>query len=204
MRTIFDPAPGAATIQSGCFGHSWLPDEEIHALVNSGTRTLSLAGTQVIGEDDAEASLELLRFLRDAASWGLRVRWSLRLGATVEAPSLAHLEPPMDADGVPPGTFARWRGGHRYGLCYYRQGPDFILVKDVRDSERPAYFVLDDVPLVEAFTTLLTPGRVEAMRPELRDAVDELRAERLILQLDEWAVVLPSRVRIWPIPYAGI
>lgn len=204
MSTVFDPSPGQTTIQSARFGHSWLQDEEIQALVNSGTRTLSLAGTQAIGDGDAKGALELLRFLRDAGSWGLQVRWTLRLGATVEALSLAHLEPPTDAEGVSPGTLARWRAGHRYGLCYYRRGPDFILVKDVRDSERPAYFVLDEDPLVEAFTTLLTPQRVTALQPELLDALSELRAERLVLQLDEWAVVLPSRVRIWPIPYAGI
>jgi len=165
---------------------------------------MSIAGIQLIGALEARASVNLIRFLRDAASWDLRVRWVAQFDAAVDPLALAHLEPPTRVAGRPTEAVSRWRNAHRYGLFYWRRGPDFVLIKDVRDAEKPVYLVIDDPPVLEAFTTLVDPCRLSMMPKVLQEAAEELLAERLILRLEDWAVVLPMRVRIWPIPYAGI
>jgi hypothetical protein len=183
---------------------SWLQDAELGSLVDSGTREIALAGIQEIGAHKAETTVAFIRFLRDAASWDVRVRWNGRFSETVDPLSLVHLDPPADVDGAAGAALTQWKESHRYGLFYWRRGPDFVIVKDVRQAEEPAYFLLDDPPVLSAFMMLTQPSRISTMPESLQDATEELSAERLVLRLDDWAVVLPMRVRIWPIPYAGI
>ncbi|XRQ15868.1 DUF5825 family protein [Actinomadura welshii] len=137
-----------------------------------------------------------IAWLRDRLSEGIVARWHGRVTPALLDPALHHLPPPRGAD---PET-RDWRSRFRLGLCYYRQGPGFIQIKDVRDPAGSAAFVLDDPLLVRTFTRCLVPRSAADADAGETEAIDALVAERLLLRLDDLVVTLPSRMRRWPVP----
>ena len=110
---------------------------------------------------------------------------------------LYHLAPPVDG-----GTsLDAWRARHRPGLCYYRRGPGFVNVKDVRSDATAARFSIDvgderDDPIA----VLEGVCRVDELSAPTRSLLEELDRERLSLRLEDSATLLPYRMRRWPIP----
>ncbi|MEV0326829.1 DUF5825 family protein [Micromonospora echinospora] len=92
----------------------------------------------------------------------------------------------------------------RLGLCYYRQGPGFLGVRDVRDPAESAVYVLDEPPLREAFLRCLTPQRLDDWPAQGQAAAEELIAEGLLLRRGGLAVTLPYRMRVWPVPATAV
>ena len=147
------------------------------------------------------ATLTFIAWLRDRHTDAVEVSWPAVVDPGLDTTLLFHLPPPApapEARGV--DAVWRWRAAHRPAMCYYRVGPGFIQVKDVRQAETAARFVLEDPSQIGAFTRCLEPCRLTNLAPGERAAARMLVGERLLLQLDDWVTTLPSRMRHWPVP----
>jgi len=153
---------------------------------------------------DLDEDLRLLRFLREATRRTLRVEWTMGGRPLVEQRDLIHLVPPVDGDGPDAAACAaQWRADYRYGLYYYRNGPDFVTVKDVRPGGETVFLTIDGDSAAQfrAIAEATTADQLDAEGlSALADAVDyglALRGERAVL-------MLPYRMRRWPVPYSAI
>ncbi|WP_375764746.1 DUF5825 family protein [Archangium gephyra] len=199
QRDVFLHLQGAAPT-------GWPSDGEIERLVALGVVEVEVPWWMELGEEQPEQSIHFVRFLRDAMSHGLRVDWRGTLTGETPAWALNHLEPPASR-GEAAGRLAAWHEGHRYGLCYWRSGPGFVLVKDFRKGEQEgARFTLDDPSALRVFAALTVPRRLGevAMDAEEQRILAILREEQLALQFGEWLVGVPYRMRRWPIPFLSI
>jgi ribosomal peptide maturation radical SAM protein 1 len=150
---------------------------------------------------DALATSTFIARLRDALATGTAIDWALA-DPDHEPPGLDttllwHLPPPRirPGEGVLPRTpVTRWRQAFSPGLLYFRNGPGFLSIKDVRDPRRAARMTLTHPAHLEAFRTCLTPTRIDGLSPSARRAVEQLAAERLVLVLGGYATVLPGRM----------
>jgi hypothetical protein len=147
--------------------------------------------------------LRWLRLLREVTGHTVRLRW--RLGGVPLLPpdAMVHLVPP--ADGVSPETrrFAgSWTAGYRYGLYYYRKGPGFVTVKDVRPDQEQRRLVIGDGS--EHFLAMAAAETPDDLAPEARAALADAVDADLVVVADGQLLVLPYRMRNWPVPYTAI
>ncbi|OZV76998.1 hypothetical protein CA850_24815 [Micromonospora echinospora] len=157
----------------------------------------------VLTPDEPQSVLALVAVLRDCLSRGSRVTWRCRATGGLDLTPLRHLPPPQWSAGEDRAV-TDWRDTFRLGLCYYRQGPGFLGVRDVRDPVESAVYVLDEPPLREAFLRCLTPQRLDDWPTQGQAAAEELIAEGLLLRLGGLAVTLPYRMRVWPVPATAV
>jgi hypothetical protein len=143
-----------------------------------------------------EPTLRFIGLLRDRLSGGVVTQWRGELVDTIDVTALHHLPPPTGADP----RIDEWRAAFRVGLCYFRKGPAFIQIKDVRNADASANFILDDPALVDAFTHYLQPRSLARLEPAEREATDTLLAEGLLLRMGDHATTLPYRMSRWPVP----
>jgi hypothetical protein len=172
---------------------------DVEGSVRAGARALRLTVPQHLTADEPQQTIGVVRALRDAASFGLPVQWMGRLGDGIDARSLVHLAPPATMDGDPRAAdLEEWRRRHRPGLCHFRIGPGFASIKDVRRSGASARFLLDGV--TSELLALQAVVDVRTVAIPTRDLLDDLRAEDLVLQLGDYATLLPNRIVSWPVP----
>lgn len=146
--------------------------------------------------------MKFIAWLREATSEATDVVWRANIDVDLDVPLLYHLPPPAAADG-PAEVLARveaWRDAHRPAMCYYRVGPGFIQVRDVRVPQRAATLQLDEQALIDAFTCCLQHRRLRSLTPDQQTAATRLRDEGLLIEVDGWVTTLPSRMRKWPVP----
>ena len=117
------------------------------ALDAAGHHRLVLADPVPLGEDD-EFDVRFVRLLREAISVALHVDWTAAGAVPFDPDDVCHLQPPAR------GPDHAWRDRFRFGLCFYRKGPGFVLLKDTRDLATGARFRLDDPRAVAAFDEL--------------------------------------------------
>jgi hypothetical protein len=164
--------------------------------------TARLDDVVVLDANDPELVVTFVAWLRDQVSETTDVVWRGVVNPGIETTLLHHLPPPAPGDEVPGSAqlLSEWRTEHRPALCYYRLGPGFVQVKDVRTAQRAARFVLDDEVLVDTFTGCLRPRRIGDLTGPQGDAARALIEERLLLRIGDWVTTLPSRMRRWPVP----
>jgi Family of unknown function (DUF5825) len=171
----------------------------IAGAVQRGVRAVRVAGTWCLSTAAPRASLALVRLLREAASDGVPINWEGWIGEGVDGDLLVHLPPPVSMPGQDgEAGLARWRERYQPGLCYYRIGPEFVLVKDVRRPGASARYRLEGV--VDAFRTLEAVVEVASLDAVTRGVLDDLDREGLLLRLGGLATLLPYRMRRWPVP----
>jgi hypothetical protein len=146
--------------------------------------------------EQSQQSLNLICQLRDRMAEGVIMKWRGELLELIDVTALCHLPPPSGKGRA----VDEWRSRFRPGLCYFRKGPGFIQIKDVRDPAASASLILDDRPLIDAFTRCLCPTPLAALEPAEKASVDALRAEGLLLQIDDHVTTLPYRMSQWPVP----
>ncbi|MDG4830061.1 DUF5825 family protein [Solwaraspora sp. WMMD1047] len=159
----------------------------------------------------AERDLALLRFLREATSHAVRLRWTLVGQPSFPLDTHVHLVPPSGGgDGPSRAYAARWGVGYRYGSFYYRRGPGLVVVKDVRPGVEPTRLVITDG--FDAFLRLAgdpaapgggagpstgsDPGDAEAAAVAVEAGLACAAGTELL--------VLPYRMRHWPVPYTAV
>jgi len=143
--------------------------------------------------DSPLATLRFLRRLREAAGDGAEVAWQADL-PVADTRLLYHLPPPVAGP-----TLDAWRAAYRPGLCHYRRGPGFLLVRDGRGagpSVPETTLTGADAAAIEQF---LEPGPDDGSV-----ALDRLAGLGLVLRLGGLALTLPYRLRRWPIPCTSI
>lgn len=158
-------------------------------------------GYHTLGADPA-ATVRFVAQLRDCLTDGRDAVWHGEVTAPVDPALLRHLPPPApsDADGHRSAAVRDWRAAYRPGRCYYRHGPGFVQIKDVREPGRFEIVNLTDPHAAETFLRCLRPVSVTELDGPARDAVRELVAERLVLAVGDHVVTLPHRMRRWPVP----
>lgn len=146
--------------------------------------------------------------LSEAIARGVPVAWELGRVDGVDPRQLVHLPPPSSAAAhAPDGVAEAWRASHSYGLLFYRVGPGFTAIKDIRHLGAHARFTIVDPQQVEDFGVLVdfitSVGQdpPSATRGELAQA---LLDENLAIDIGGNPVPLPFRMRIWPVPYVAI
>jgi hypothetical protein len=167
------------------------------ALAEAGHEALLLAEPVVLGRDD-EFDLRFLHLLREAMSVILRVDWSTAAPVPFELSMVAHLQPPRAQSGD------GWRNRHRFGLCYYRIGPGFVLLRDTRDAANGARYRLDDAEAVLSLPELETVRRLPELSADARELYQLLAGEDMVMRCGEWVTVLPYRLRRWPLPFDAV
>jgi hypothetical protein len=161
--------------------------------------TVDVPEPVVLGADSA-ATLRFVAWLRDRFSDGLIANWQGHVIPPLTPSALYHLPPPEDG-----GEDCReWRERFALGLFYYRLGPGFIQIQDIRDRGSAANFVLDEGPLTHAFLTCLTPCSLADLRGDDREAATALLEEGLLLQADDMVLTLPNRMKRWPVPAMSV
>jgi Family of unknown function (DUF5825) len=161
-----------------------------------GCRAVSLAQPVSFGAD-AEFDVGFIRFLREALSCLLTVEWTMAAAGSLDLGALYHLPPP--AAGAD-----RWRREYGFGHCFYRVGPGFIHVVDVREADDAARFLLDDQATVEAFGLLTGAVQLSGLPPLAAELADQLDQARLLLRIGDWATLLPYRLQRWPMPCTAV
>ncbi|HET9141710.1 DUF5825 family protein [Actinophytocola sp.] len=169
------------------------------ALSAAGHETLVLAEPVEFGRDD-ERDVRFLRLLREAVSVTMRVDWSAASPVPFELPMVHHLPPPRREHDA--GTADGWRQRFRFGLSYYRVGPGFLQLKDVRDGA--ARYRLDDPKAVASWSQLEQVRHLTELSPDGQALYELLAGEGLIMRRGAWVTLLPFRMRRWPVPFNGI
>ncbi len=169
----------------------------------TGPNTVKLAQPVALGDEPRSTAL-FVAFLRDSTTHLTGVEWRGTLAETVDPALLHHLPPPSDLGAGSDEIVARWRASYQYGTCYYRRGPGFLLVRDVRVAVSAARYTLDDPVLVATFLRCQEPASLNALTGEQREAVGLLHTERLVLRMADVVVGLPIRMLHWPIPSMAV
>ena len=178
-------------------------DLDLAAAVDAGARGVRFPHPVALVDEEPLGTLGALRVLREAEALGVPVRWRGTIGAGIDAASLVHLPPPECSNDEATDAIAdEWRRQHRPGLCYYRIGPDFVFIKDIRVPSTGARFRLDGV--VARFRALESVVDVADLDADTAGLLVDLEAEQLVLRLGPYATLLPNRMRRWPVPALDI
>lgn len=156
------------------------------------------AGLQI--DDD----LRLLRFLREITSYTIRLEWTLAGRPLLDPAAFVHLVPPTGyADNVARSCTEAWRDGYQYGAFYYRCGPNFVTIKDVRAAVEAAHLTIEG-DSATYFRALAHGESLTDLDSHLRDALQDAVEAGLAVQGDKVFLVLPYRMRCWPVPFLAV
>lgn len=174
-----------------------LPALELTQIVQRRPWDIELVGRHTITPTVAGAAIVVL--LRELQSVGLIVHWAGG-AAGVASEDLAHLSPPEAEDN----DLSVWRARHRYGLFYYRSGPNFVSIVDRRRSADANRYVIYDPDLLAVFHAGLAEDARIGSQNLNEDAVQTMREERIVIPFGGGLVTLPCRMRRWPVPFDAI
>jgi uncharacterized protein DUF5825 len=146
------------------------------------------------------AALEAVR-LRRLMTAGTIEPWAGQLPDGLDTRPLHHLPPPAGREPGPADSrLEQWRAAFRPGLCYYRRGPGFIQVSDIRTPESGALITISQKSLIDAFLRCKQPVSLTGQAGAAPEVLEILRQEGLLLQFGELVTIAPYHMRCWPIP----
>lgn len=182
-----DEIPRYAPAELACHGYEFVT---IQDPVRTGLRL----------DDD----LRLLRFLREITSHTIRLEWALAGHPLLDPTAFVHLVPPTAAaDDAARACVETWREGYRYGAFYYRCGPGFVTIRDIRVGVEAARLTIDGEGY-EHFRALADGENLAEVDGELRNALQDAVEAGLAVRGDDTFLVLPYRMRNWPVPYVAV
>lgn len=150
--------------------------------------------------DSIEGDLNAMRYLREVTSNAVRLRWTLAGIPLLPLETHIHLLRPSGGSDPASDAYAqRWANGYRYASFYYRQGPGFLVIKDVRPDREATRMVISEG--CEHLLSMMDAYTVNELTPAARDVLADAQEAGLIVQHDEHLLVLPYRMRHWPVPY---
>jgi hypothetical protein len=151
--------------------------------------------------DQAEAAARAAARACSCLSQAQVEPWTGPVPADMDIRMLHHLPPPPVSSGAPDDArVGQWREAFRPALCYFRLGPGFMLVKDVRVPGHGSRILIDQEPLIAALRLCEQPIRPDSQDDVARSALDFLLAEGLLLRFGNWVTTAPYRMRRWPVP----
>lgn len=185
------------TVRGDAIPHALLDQDAISEQVRAGLRQVEI--TEQVDFDAASAAAQMLRLVRDLTSCSVKVNWALKPHQFSIEP-LYCLQPPAEINGAQPEALRDWSARFRFGLLYWRAGPNFIVIRDAR-TNAINHFTLDEPDYIKA----IWAGHFGKPFSEVSaEAVDALTGEGLIYTISDQAVLLPYRMRHWPIPFNGV
>ena len=154
--------------------------------------------------ESIDEDLRLLRFLRECTSHTLRLEWTLTGRPLVEPRNLAHLVPPVRGVGsAATECVAAWRAAYRYGTYHYRRGPGFVTVKDVRPDGETARLTIEGESATQ-FRILAEATSLAELDAATIDALADAVEYGLAVRGADTVLLLPFRMRHWPVPYVAV
>jgi Family of unknown function (DUF5825) len=202
--------PGTPAVDAGTMGADAgvlagaapIPPSALASAVNLARRVAVLDEPLHFGRSLSE-DLRLLRLLREATSHAVRLRWQLAGRPCIPLRSHVHLLPPAGGVDPPAQAYARtWAARYRYGSFYYRLGPDFITVKDTRPDGESSRMVITDG--ATEFREMVDAATVDDLTPSSRRMLPEAVDAGLALVTGATLVILPYRLRHWPVPLIAV
>ncbi|MBB2947125.1 hypothetical protein FB565_006893 [Actinoplanes lutulentus] len=144
--------------------------------------------------------LEDLRLLVAATSHVVRLTWTLDGQPDLPVDRLCHLIPPVSGTGSAARAYAKeWSSLHRYGCFHYRQGPGFVIVKDLRPGADARRMRIEDED-ASGFLRMAVTSHAGELDPATRDMLADAETFGLVLRAGDSHLVLPHRIRHFPIP----
>jgi hypothetical protein len=170
--------------------------------IGAGVRAFRFLDPARLSVNKPHETLAFVRLLRDAASFGVPVAWQGVVEEGIDPRVLIHLAPPAPMAGENTSVnVAEWRHFYQPGLCYYRLGPGFIFIKDVRwEGEHAARYRFELDGIERIIDQLETVVDTTTLDDAARGALEDLTTEHLALRLGGLATLLPYRMRRWPVP----
>jgi hypothetical protein len=147
-----------------------------------------------------DSDLLYLWWLRDLTSHAIRLIWTLDGEPLLDHRDYSHLVPPRGPSG---GAVARWRSAFRYGTFYYRVGPGFVTIKDVRPGGEHSRMTISGVDADRFLWLAQSSSRCPYDEP-LEEALHALADADLARFTETSLVVLPFRIRHWPVPFLSV
>ncbi len=180
-------------------------DLDLEAAVHDGVQAVRILAPQVLDTERPEATLALIRLLREAAADGIPITWHGSVADGIDVSLLVHLPPPAPSPaasdaGAHAAAIAAWRERYRPGLCYSRLGPGFAFVTDVRDVDASARYQVGLTEAPRAIEQLEAVAVAADLDEATSRVLDDLEGERLALRLGSLVTILPYRMRRWPVP----
>ena len=177
----------------------WLSGTELARLRDEdGVTEIDVAGPVRLDQRDPAGLVSWLVSLRDAASALIDVHWHGEVSVSPALVSdIVHLAPPAGAATTP------WHNLHAGSALYFRRGPGFLSVKDIRRSRRRMRITLDDPLELDLFDRVARPvevGELTGLHRQLDDFLDA----GLVCRVGDLVVGLATHMRRWPIPYTAI
>jgi len=173
-------------------------------LASAGRERLVLGEAVRLGADE-EYDVRFVRLLREALSATVRVEWTAESIGQLPASLVSHLPPPRAGAALRGDNGIRWRDSYQFGRCYYRIGPEFVLIKDTRQGEgRGARYRLDGAEVITALPGLEQAVHLPAAPAPVRELFELLADEELVLRRGDWGTLLPFRMRRWPVPFSTV
>ncbi|MGW6215819.1 DUF5825 family protein [Streptomyces sp. NPDC055109] len=177
---------------------------DIAALATRGCDRLEITSAVELGRN-AEHDIRFIHLLRQTASHGMTVSWQADGLPDCPPHHLHHLPPPhcaLSADAQ--SMVDQWRHEYTYGLCYYRQGPGFWQIQDGRSTGRRGRFTAMGETVIQTLTQLTQPLEAAHLSEPATNPLQNLHNAGLTARIGPWALLLPYRLRRWPIPAYGI
>jgi hypothetical protein len=151
----------------------------------------------------AAHDLDLLYLLREATSHAVRLRWTLAGVPCFPLRTHVHLVPPIGGTDREAADYAReWSGSYRYGCYYYREGPGFVTVKDVRPDGDPVRMTIGEG--AEHFLAMSRARTEGDLGDEAAALLGTAEQAGLLIRESGRLLVLPYRMRHWPVPYVAV
>jgi hypothetical protein len=168
------------------FDDEWPSDAQMSTLAASGVVGFLVIGQMDIGVAPAAQAVRFIRFLRDARSRRLSVRWRGRVPLAL-CRSLSHLPAPT--------SIALSAAGDRKVEFSWRLGPDFLAIRDTRSVDDMARYIVEGEQMIAAFEWAHMSRRADLAPTNLHESLVALEEAGLILRLGDWLTVLPCRWR---------
>ncbi len=150
----------------------------------------------------AARDLDLLYLLREATSHAVRLRWTLAGTPCFPLLTHVHLVPPSGGVGAAAGYARQWAAGYKYGSYYYREGPGFVTVKDVRAGGEPVRMTIADG--AAHFQAMASARSRHELSDDAAALLEVAEQAGLLIRDADRLLVLPYRIRHWPVPYVAI
>jgi hypothetical protein len=174
------------------FDPAWEPfptRAQIDALASAGVCEIDVRKPLDLLASGGERTAHAVAFLRECRAARMPLRW--RLGNhDIPLSAIAHVQAPLNARAVS----AHWPASiEPIASLHWRNGPDFITVRDARDPQNEARYVIDDPPLVALFKRLQEPAPANPAELAL---LSDLIGEQMLVIADGFAVTTPARMRV--------
>lgn len=195
----FDKMNGRLTIKRNTVQRLTLND--LQRLVGEGLR--SADAVFVFDQQDPQQTLYQVQVIRDCLSLGIRLVWEAEVAGEFDFRPLFHLIPPRRLPAEFASVQEEWLERYRYGSFFWRKGPDFLLVKDVRVEENATRYTIDQTAMIELLQQCEQPVP-RLMVTDDPEVLDPLLEEGLLLDYGGYLLTLPYRVHKWPLPYNAI